>query len=1693
MYHPNAEHNNFCYRQLFEYAIEGKYKKLQKIFERDGNIPVDITNNKGQTLLYVSCLYQKHKVIVLLLQFGADPNHRSADGSTPTHAAAYSGSPEILRCIVEEYGGDMRLHDKQMQKPRDWALRAGKNFNKKVLRLIELWQDQVDKRMHANGKLQRGVGKVSRSEELLKSNLKIDYCGYGTFLHSSRSHGGGGYFGFAAVVPLASPTHITSPGNLSLSFSIPPSFVMEEALWCHYRVMIKRSKGKSFAISRASEDLLIAEAKACRLVRHPNLLLLMAICVTSIEESYTSTADHWLVYEYIPFGSLFHVLHETKKNFLPTECAKIMIQIADALWFVHQRGFIHCAVSSHAIYLSHGLVAKLGNMCCVTSRGKGASIQDVDAILPHFTRWVAPEVILKDAITAKTDVYGFCVVVCEIFSGSIPWYGCDNINIEDHIKKRRNYFMLPDWLPTELIEMLQNGLKFYSHNRIVNIYDLQGCMASLLESGTFDKMVSCLNAGKIAETNDFNTVTGDGIPDYVQSTLYSHIMSGGNIDGKPESPIYSPTPIGEDVPDAKPMELAHQSKKNNAAQRHLSLSKQVVCSDVGTPVKTASDFREPKFFEVEADVHNEPKPELDEEFLEKEVGDFVTSKETFERKLSSKYPGLHVNPLQRKRPHSCSILTQDGLARELLPAVRHNSFPDITSEMRPPSYASALGIQSRWGKMGCIETNKPQTPLISITGPPDKVYSPRSVPISLSDPTKHATPTSSSKVSSEDKKNKGRHLDSSSSFATYTTIEHLSLPYSLTSNYPSSSDRHAEFSKESDTPSTSAKNSGKDTKRPHPSSESTDAPDSSFVVENIPPPEYAHLDQATNVGCSEDSRSRQQNIKTSDRNHIFYEEKFDLDFPRNSGEMTASSRKVSRTMSYTRDRKVISNSKRTRWSTSALVERREVNNAEFSAEEMYNIGHDDLEFIFESFAERRKHDNSSESISASHVHYDCLVENASYTDKASQTEFRDLSYAAHHTQFDWIEDVVDGQRKPLNNDEGKGDESSQRTYRSVLTNTDINSRPASAGRASPSYIQESPSRHPSHYDETCTKSNFSKVQPRTEVLTHCNLQGKPPPGNESGARDHVLTGDAPFDNSVKALKERIIPMVIKGVESLNIGHTGVTSEDNDTPPSSEYLYSQEFVIPAHAEEEYTSNYDGQYEDLEETNHSSEGDPPASQAYLESDFSSLKVSGEVDSASHSFKTTEVGTSDTNWNMQQLPSENEQFMTCMEGEDLSEQCLVRECDVITESAAAITGRESPSIVEPSDNCLVQSRKPGGSGESVSEMEKYKSTTEVASLEKMFPSAATKPEEVHNVVSQTPSKWSFQKKLCLFKVVAENGNSSNLEKRVLTQNAFSKVRKTAEMFDNLTPPSSPRGAVPEKVISPPPCVTDDTTSSTPNSSKFLQEHAGQIFDTSTPVSADPPINDIRVECKHPITPRTFEEVRRDIETSSVQKCHFSDGSNTTCSHENTDVQLNANGDNEEKQTGGLEVCEASTTFYTDQNSYDELKISPPPAAGIRLMVQGLLNDMIHNAISTLERATSYVDTHQEQSGDTESISQLDEKPTNEPDIDSSDETELNSEGIDVDSDSDESDHHETDEHGDVHRNAVRLSKSVPSVNHVGADETYPPRNTQSVSNINSLIMDASGDRVAQECSSYMSDFDERQQGSNYYRSVDTSIWSL
>ncbi|EPQ02791.1 Testis-expressed protein 14 [Myotis brandtii] len=392
-------------------------------------IYVDAVNSLGQTPLFLASLLGLTKLVDILVDYGSDPNHRCFDGSTPVHAAAFSGNQWILSKVLDA-GGDLRLHDEKGQSPQAWALTAGKEC----------------------------------------STMMVE------FMHRCASH-------MQAIVQDFSCDLLKKVDSTErLICSLPrfgglmqggPYMVMTNLVWKGSRVTVKELHLPTHphCSKLRLADLLIAEQEHSSKLRHRHLLQLMAVCLSQDLEKTR------LVYERITIGTLFSVLHERRSEFPllhMEEIVHLLLQISDALRYLHSWGFIHRALSSYAIHIVSTWEARLTNLEYMLESQDRDVHRDLTRVpLPaQLYRWAAPEVILQKEVTVKSDIYSFSVIIQEILTDNIPWDGLDGSVIKRAIVVG-NYLEADFRLPKPYYDIVKSGIQVRQKDRTLNLQDIQ--------------------------------------------------------------------------------------------------------------------------------------------------------------------------------------------------------------------------------------------------------------------------------------------------------------------------------------------------------------------------------------------------------------------------------------------------------------------------------------------------------------------------------------------------------------------------------------------------------------------------------------------------------------------------------------------------------------------------------------------------------------------------------------------------------------------------------------------------------------------------------------------------------------------------------------------------------------------------------------------------------------------------------------------------------------------------------------------------------------------------------------------------------------------------------------------------------------------------------------------------------------------
>ena len=168
---------------------------------------------------------------------------------------------------------------------------------------------------------------------------------------------------------------------------------------------------------------------------HPNIVRLL-----NVEETQDS---YYFVMEYGENGSLFNFIH-AKEGLTEDEAFIFFIQVANALYFLHNNGFIHRDLKPENILLFRDNVVKLCDFgWCCNLNSQGGERQTYCGT----TEYMSPEIINKKKYRKEIDIWSLGVLLYEMIHAYSPF----SLNVQkqgekgiiENIKKHKLEFHKP--------------------------------------------------------------------------------------------------------------------------------------------------------------------------------------------------------------------------------------------------------------------------------------------------------------------------------------------------------------------------------------------------------------------------------------------------------------------------------------------------------------------------------------------------------------------------------------------------------------------------------------------------------------------------------------------------------------------------------------------------------------------------------------------------------------------------------------------------------------------------------------------------------------------------------------------------------------------------------------------------------------------------------------------------------------------------------------------------------------------------------------------------------------------------------------------------------------------------------------------------------------------------------------------------
>ncbi|XP_048374779.1 inactive serine/threonine-protein kinase TEX14 isoform X1 [Sphaerodactylus townsendi] len=311
--------------------------------------------------------------------------------------------------------------------------------------------------------------KGSNSSEKCKQFGRAFSFGFGKFYLTGSKQ-----VSYLSSLPLITDKELfQADDERTFSFPAGPYMVMTNLMWGVTRVTVKELNLKPHRNCSKVHlaDLLLAEKEYSSKLRHPHLLLLMAESLSSDLERVR------LVYERVNFGSLYSILHERRLEFPVVRVETIvhlLLQVIEALRFLHTQGFVHRTVSSYAVMIVTTSEAQLTNLEYMVESKDGGEHSDLSRvpISSQLFNWCAPEVILEKSPTAKSDIYSFCAVMQEALTDSVPWEGIKGSVVKDYIFSGQS-LEADARLPKLYYDIVKIGLEYRKKDRAISLEDIR--------------------------------------------------------------------------------------------------------------------------------------------------------------------------------------------------------------------------------------------------------------------------------------------------------------------------------------------------------------------------------------------------------------------------------------------------------------------------------------------------------------------------------------------------------------------------------------------------------------------------------------------------------------------------------------------------------------------------------------------------------------------------------------------------------------------------------------------------------------------------------------------------------------------------------------------------------------------------------------------------------------------------------------------------------------------------------------------------------------------------------------------------------------------------------------------------------------------------------------------------------------------
>ena len=179
-------------------------------------------------------------------------------------------------------------------------------------------------------------------------------------------------------------------------------------VWKGLQYELRQVAIKKHKLGSMTSSNFLQEALVMRDLEDDNILTLFGVC--------TKEEPMLIVTEYMTHGNLLHFLRNEGKEMSLSQQVSIIRQAASGMAYLESIKCVHRAVNSRSVLIGDSLQCKLGSF----SLAKILEEDEQEYKIPQGERvpikWSAPEVLIRNKCSSKSDVWSFGVVQYEVLT-----------------------------------------------------------------------------------------------------------------------------------------------------------------------------------------------------------------------------------------------------------------------------------------------------------------------------------------------------------------------------------------------------------------------------------------------------------------------------------------------------------------------------------------------------------------------------------------------------------------------------------------------------------------------------------------------------------------------------------------------------------------------------------------------------------------------------------------------------------------------------------------------------------------------------------------------------------------------------------------------------------------------------------------------------------------------------------------------------------------------------------------------------------------------------------------------------------------------------------------------------------------------------------------------------------------------------